>query len=125
MKRHKKKVNRQRGKRTHGGGFSKKRRGTGSRMTHRRTYTTNIAHVRKYEPERLAQKGFTSRMQRYDVINLDDVEKIAKGNEANLPGYKILGGGRASKPIKIKASAFSKKAIDKIKKIGGEAVLLK
>lgn len=124
MKRHKHKVNKNRGKRTHGHGFSKKRRGTGSRMTHRRTYTTNIAHVRKYEPERLARRGFTSAFKRPEVINLGDVDKLARENEVNLPGYKILGGGNISKPIKIKASAFSKKAEEKIKKIGGEAVQL-
>jgi len=125
MKRHKKKVNKMRGWRTHGGGFSKKRRGSGSRMTHHRTYTTNIAHVRKYEPERLSQRGFVSRFARIKAINLDDVDKKSGGmNEVDARNYKILGGGNITRPIKIKAHSFSKKALEKIKKAKGEAVCL-
>lgn len=125
MKRHKKKVAKLRGKRTHGGGFSKNRRGTGSRMTNRRTYTTNIAHVRKYQPWRLVQKGFVSRFKRMKAVNLNDICKTSDGKEISLPECKVLGGGELSRPIIIKAGAFSKKALEKIKKSGGEAVLIK
>jgi ribosomal protein L18E len=126
MKRHKKKIGKLRGKRTHGGGFSKRRRGKGSRMTHHRTWTTNIAHVRKYEPWRFTQKGFVPLEKKLTGINIGDVEKLSKENEIDVTkfGYgKVLGGGKISKPLKIKALKFSEKALKKLKEIGGEAVV--
>lgn len=126
MRRHKKKIYRMRGKRTHGAGSSKNRRGKGSRMTHRRTFTTNIAHVRKYEPWRINKVGFVSIHKKGAGINLNDLEKhIGKENEIDVTklGFsKVLGGGMLSRPLKIKAHLFSKKAKEKIQKAGGEAV---
>lgn len=126
MKRHRKKISKLRGHRTHGGGFSKNRRGTGSRCTHRRTWTTNAAHMRKYEPERMHQKGFFTPALKNAVINLGDVQKLAAGkNEIDLSlfGYdKVLSGGTLTKPLTIKAKSFSKKAAEKIEERGGKAV---
>lgn len=126
MKRHRKKVGKLRGHRTHGAGFSKRRRGKGTRMTHHRTWTTNIAHVRKYEPERLSQRGFYSLLRPGRAINLDEVDKLA-GDAAEIDvaacGYaKVLGAGSLSRPLVVKAKAFSKKAREKIEKRGGKAV---
>ena len=39
-------------------------------------------------------------------------------------GYKVLSSGMLTRPAVIKASAFSKKAEEKIKNAGGEAVKL-
>jgi large subunit ribosomal protein L15 len=124
MRRHKKKIGRMRGKRTHGAGASKNRRGTGSRMTHRRTFGTNIAHVRKYEPWRINIRGFVSLYDKNKAINLDEVAKMGdKEVDLTKLGYgKVLGGGSLSKPLKIKAHLFSKKAKEKIQKAGGEAI---
>ena len=69
MRRHRGKIYRMRGKRTHGGGASKNRRGKGSRMTHKRTFSTNIAHVRKYEPWRINKRGFVSLYKKDKAIN--------------------------------------------------------
>ena len=38
-----------------------------------------------------------------------------------LRGYKVLGGGMLARPITVKASGFSKKAMEKIKQAGGQA----
>lgn len=124
MRRHKKKIYRMRGKRTHGAGASKNRRGKGSRMTHRRTFTTNIAHVRKYEPWRINKRGFVSLYKKGKGINLDEINRLAdKEIDVTTLGYaKVLGGGALTRPIKIKAHSFSKKAKEKIEKAGGEAI---
>ncbi len=124
MRKHKKKIGGLRGKRTHGAGSSKNRRGKGSRMTHKRTFGTNIAHVRKYEPWRINKKGFVSLYKKDKAINLDEIDKMT-GNEIDITtlGFdKVLGGGDLSRPLKIKAHSFSKKAKERIEKAGGEAI---
>jgi large subunit ribosomal protein L15 len=40
-----------------------------------------------------------------------------------LKGYKILGNGELTRPLTIYASAFSKGALEKIKKAGGKAIV--
>ena len=124
MRKHKKKIGRMRGKRTHGGGASKNRRGRGSRKTNKRTFTTNIAHVRKYEPWRINKKGFFSRKIREKAVNLSYINiRADKEIDVTELGFgKVLGGGNITKPLKIKAHVFSKKAKEKIEKAGGEAV---
>jgi large subunit ribosomal protein L15 len=124
MRRHKKKLGRMRGKRTHGAGASKNRRGKGSRKTNKRTFGTNIAHVRKYEPWRINIRGFVSLYDKQKAINLDEIDKMdGKEIDVTALGYgKVLGGGALSRPLKIKAHSFSTKAKEKIQKAGGEAI---
>ena len=124
MRRHRGKIYRMRGKRTHGGGASKNRRGKGSRKTNKRTFSTNIAHVRKYEPWRINKRGFVSLYKKDKGINLDEIDKLAdKEIDITTLGYgKVLGGGALSRPLKIKAHSFSKKAKERIEKAGGEAI---
>ena len=124
MRKHKKKVYRMRGKRTHGGGASKNRRGKGSRKTNKRTFTTNIAHVRKYEPWRINKRGFVSAKKKERAVNLDWLNsKADKEIDITTLGFgKVLGGGSLTRPLKIKAHTFSKKAKEKIEKAGGEAI---
>jgi len=127
MKRHKKKRPKLLGKRTHGRGRSKRGRGKGSRMTHKRTFGTNIMHTLKYEPWRLSQKCFVSLKKKMKAINLKDIEKLAEKDEVDVTkfGYgKVIGSGTLKKPLKIKARLFSKKALEKIEKAGGEAVVV-
>jgi len=124
MRRHRGKIYRMRGKRTHGGGASKNRRGKGSRMTHKRTFSTNIAHVRKYEPWRINKRGFVSIYKKDKAINISELDKLP-GKEIDITkmGFdKVLGGGALSRPLKIKAHSFSKKAKERIEKAGGEAI---
>ena len=124
MRRHKKKIGGLRGKRTHGAGCSKNRRGKGSRKTNKRTFSTNIAHVRKYEPWRINIRGFVSLYDKKKAINLDAIDKMGdKEVDVTALGYgKVLGNGVLSKPLKIKAHLFSKMAKEKIQKAGGEAI---
>ena len=124
MRRHRGKIYRMRGKRTHGCGASKNRRGKGSRKTNKRTFSTNIAHVRKYEPWRINKRGFVSLYKKDKAINLSEIDKSA-GTEIDTTkmGFdKVLGGGALSRPLKIKAHSFSKKAKERIEKAGGEAI---
>jgi large subunit ribosomal protein L15 len=124
MRKHRGKIYRMRGKRTHGAGASKNRRGKGSRKTNKRTFGTNIAHVRKYEPWRINKRGFVSLYKKDKGINLDEIDKLAdKEIDITTLGYgKVLGGGALSRPLKIKAHSFSKKAKERIQKAGGEAI---
>jgi ribosomal protein L18E len=127
MKKHKKKIGRLRGHRTHGGGFSKKRRGTGSRKTNRRTFSCNISHVRKYEPWRINIRGFHALGKTVKAINIKDVLKLSNENEIDVTqhGYgKVLGAGQLKKPVTIKAYCFSGSAKQKIESAGGKAVII-
>lgn len=128
MKRHKKKNKKLAGKRTFGRGISKRGRGKGSRMGRGsvKVGKRNFMHIVKYEPERFGKKGFVSLKKKAKGINLRDVPKLSDKDEIDITkfGYgKVLGGGELSKPLKIKAWSFSKKAEEKIKKSGGEAIV--
>jgi large subunit ribosomal protein L15 len=112
------------GTRRWGAGNIKNRRGSGSRGgVGRAGKKHKFTRIVKYERERLRKKGFSPyRKEHLAVINLDDVSKAAQGkNEVELAGYKVLGGGRLSGPINVKASGFSKNASEKIKQAGGQA----
>lgn len=127
-----KKIVKLRGSRTHGYGSAKKHRGKGSKggkgmagtKDHKKLY------ILKYMPNRLGKKGFKSLYKRRvkskpKVINLKDIEKIAektKSKEIDLAkmGYdKLLGSGNITKPLTIKVNLFTKRAEEKIRKLGG------
>jgi len=115
------------GSRRWGGGNIKNRRGSGSRGgVGRAGKKHKFTRIVKYEQDRLHHRGFSPyRKVKMDVINLDSISKAAKGNkELELKGYKVLSSGSLTSPITVKASAFSKKAMDKIKQAGGQAVTL-
>jgi large subunit ribosomal protein L15 len=86
---------------------------------------------------RLPKKGFTN-IFRVDflVVNLRDLANVAS-NEIDIVSLKkcgilkgkasklkVLGGGELSKPLVIKATAFTASALKKIEKAGGQAVTL-
>ena len=52
-----------------------------------------------------------------DLLNEKGLVKIVKGSV----GLKILGNGELSKPLTVKAQAFSAKAKETIEKVGGKA----
>ncbi len=112
------------GNRRWGAGNIKNNRGSGDRggvgkagRKHKWTY------IVKYAPDTIGKKGFARVKVRMKEVNLDYInEKFGNEKEVNLYGYKVLGGGNLSKPLIIKASDFSRIALEKIKKVGGEAV---
>ena len=89
---------------------------------------------------RLPKRGFTSRLKiKYQIINIRTLDglkestvtpqklkelKIVKNIDRGR-GVKVLGEGELSRPMTIKAHAFSGKAIEKIKKAGGKVEILK
>jgi large subunit ribosomal protein L15 len=115
------------GSRSWGAGNIKNRRGSGSRGgVGRAGKKHKFTRLVKYEPERIRKKGFSPwNSKKLDVLGLDSVSRIASGKqEVEFSGYKILSNGSLNSPIRIKATAFSKKAVEKIKQAGGEAVKL-
>jgi large subunit ribosomal protein L15 len=91
---------------------------------------------------RIPKRGFnnSSFSTDYVVVNLSDLERvfdngaqvtkdllIAKGfcKGYRKPLVKILGNGELSKKLIIYGDAFSKSAIEKIKRVGGEVHLIK
>ncbi len=87
---------------------------------------------------RLPKRGFTNIFKtEYNVINVSDLEKLdlteitvkdlfacrlAKNKRA---GVKVLGNGELKRKVKVHAHHFSKSALEKIAKAGGEAIVLK
>ncbi len=115
------------GARRWGAGNIKNRRGSGSRGgVGRAGKKHKFTRIVKYERERMHKKGFSPlNSSKLNVINLTDVSKAAQEkNEVELRGYKVLGGGLLTKPINVKASGFSKKAMERIKQAGGQATPL-
>jgi len=134
------KIRKKRGSRTCGGGSHKKRRGKGSKggtgkaggCKHKWSW------VVKYAPDRFGRRGFKvpkAVKKEHEIINLGEIEEkldkflkkgIAKEEKGklivNLDNYKVLGEGEITKPLIIKASAFSASALEKIAKAGGEAI---
>jgi large subunit ribosomal protein L15 len=129
--RHEKKNRKYHGTRSWGAGNIKNRRGAGDKggvgrggRKHKFTYLV------VYERERLHKKGFKPwKKKELKEIDLEQLNKLAiKSSEQKptieLRGYKVLGDGTIEKSVVVKADAFSKRAIEKIKSVGGEALLL-
>ena len=129
--RHEKKNRKYHGTRSWGAGNIKNRRGAGDKggvgrggRKHKFTYLV------VYERERLHKKGFKPwKKKELKEIDLEQLNKLAiKSSEQKptieLRGYKVLGDGNIEKSVVVKANAFSKRAIEKIKSVGGEALLL-
>ena len=88
---------------------------------------------------RIPKRGFTSRFKKvYQILNLAHLARFKENSvvgpaelfkeglikDENKP-VKILGDAEISKPITIKAHAFSHSAIEKIKQAGGIAEIIK
>ncbi len=84
---------------------------------------------------RVPKRGFNNYTKKeYQIVNLSLFEKLglpevgpellrekgAIGHDDRL--VKVLGSGDITKAVKVTADAFSKTAIEKIKKAGGEAI---
>lgn len=86
---------------------------------------------------KLPRRGFNNAnfKKQYSIINLSDLNKfeansvvdanalIEKGIFSKIEEYgvKVLGNGNIDKALTIKASKFSKSALEKIEKAGGKA----
>jgi large subunit ribosomal protein L15 len=86
---------------------------------------------------RLPKRGFTNIFKKqYAVVNLGRLEKLE--GDSFTPdrlvelgvvrklgdGVKILGAGELTRKIRVEAHLFSRSAIDKIQKAGGEAAVI-
>ncbi len=120
------------GSRRWGRGNIKNGRGAGDRggvgkggKKHNFTYLTAKA------PELISRpKGFVNpRSKKLKEITLDQINKIIlndnqSNNELEFKNSKVLSNGNIDKPLIIKASKFSKQAIEKIKNKGGQAIII-
>ena len=84
---------------------------------------------------RIPKRGFTfTPKAKFEIVSLETLNHFAAGTEitpkslkeANIlkkkePLVKILGDGELKHPLRIHAHAFSKSALEKIKKAGGSA----
>ena len=133
---------------------SKKRIGRGPGSGHGKTSTrgnkgqgsrSGYSSLRVFEGgqmplvRRIPKRGFHNRFaQTVTVVNLGDLDaKFTSGEEVNPEtlkakslakgGYdvlKVLGDGELTKNLKISAHRFSRSALEKIEKAGGQAVVL-
>ena len=140
-----KKIRKQRGSRSVGGGCTKKRRGAGHRGG--RGLAGGNKHLKTWmvinDPNHFGKYGFKrpqKTIQKFNPINLstinDNVEKyldaeIATKEDGQIViditelGYnKVLGKGSLSEAMTIKAPQFSKSAIAKIEEAGGVAEII-
>lgn len=83
-------------------------------------------------------KGFkNTRKKVYSILNLNDLEKFEQGEVVDFEKFKqagllikktslvkVLGDGKITKELTVKANSFSKQAKEKIEKAGGKAVVV-
>ena len=131
--------NRKRVGRGHGSGLGRTA-GRGEKGYHSRSGSKNRSWFEGGQMplhRRLPKRGFSNYLFRkqYQIVNLRDIDALNL-EEINskklfdnglirsfLQPVKVLGDGDVSKAIKIKATTFSKSAILKIEKAGGEVEL--
>ena len=83
---------------------------------------------------RIPKRGFTfTPRPKYDIVSLESLNRFASGAEVtpeslakvrlvrNDRKVKVLGDGQLKHPLTIHAHAFSRSALEKIKKAGGSA----
>lgn len=124
-----KKVSRMRGSTTHGRGAMKKARGSGHRGgvgmagTGKRADHKKSLILQTYE-RYFGSVGLKPKPKNYEVINVSDLELMAKGKkELNLSNYKILGNGEIKVALTINAQSASGVAMEKIKAAGGKIII--
>lgn len=132
----------QRGSHTHGWGSKKKHRGSGNRGGKGMAGTGKRADSKKpsiWKEEYFGKHGFVSRFADVKAVNVEfidqNIEKFVKletarhndgtylVNISELGFGKLLGKGKVTKKLVIKADLASLKAIEAVKAAGGEVVL--
>ncbi len=140
MQKKKRKVQRQRGSKTHGWGSMKKHRGAGHRGGRGNAGTGKRGDAKKpsyWRDER--KKGFVSLAAEVRTINVAElerrIERLVSAKQATLEkdlyvvdltrlGYgKLLGSGNVKHKYKVTVKASSEGAVQKIKEAGGDVVL--
>ena len=139
------KIRKKRGTRTCGGGHHNKNRGAGNRGGvgmaggHKGKWTWII----KFDPDHFGRSGFDlprATKNVYSAINVGDIDenidrlleegvaKKVKGkisiDVTKLNFEKVLGRGKVSNALSIRAHSFSSSAVKKIEASGGEAVTI-
>jgi len=139
------KMRKKRGSRTMGRGSHKKARGSGNRGgkgmagLHKGKWTWVI----KYAPDHFGRRGFKlpeEVRQSFATINVGELDELAeellaKGiarqekdrievDVSRLGVEKVLGSGKVTRALVVRAKKFSSKAVEKITQAGGEAVVL-
>ncbi|MEM2948371.1 MAG: uL15 family ribosomal protein [Candidatus Anstonellales archaeon] len=135
-RRYRKKKIKMRGKRTHGGGNVKNRRGAGNRGGKGRAgiWKHRFSSLTAAGIE-IGKRGFSREKIKKDVrtINVGEIERYALAGELKKENNmyvfdfngKVLGGGQLTLPILVRAKSFSKKAEKKLADVGGKAEVLK
>ncbi|MFQ5815130.1 MAG: uL15 family ribosomal protein [Candidatus Hydrothermarchaeaceae archaeon] len=142
------KMRKKRGSRTCGQGYNKRgagsRGGTGMGGTLKGKWTWVI----KNDPKRFGRRGFDvpAAVKRVvNTLNVGEIEEMASkvaiaGKGESFPGLsreknkiivdvtqldydKVLGKGKITRPVVVKAKGFTKSAEEKIKGAGGETIL--
>jgi len=109
-------------KKKHRGGGSRGGRGKAGWHKYKWSYTTS------FEPEHFKKPSMKPKPKILESINLWQISDVALKNnlkEISLHNYKVLSTGKLALPVVIKASAFSKKAAEKIQAAGGKAEIVK
>jgi large subunit ribosomal protein L15 len=126
------KIRKTRGSRTQGYGRVGQHRDSGSKGQRKVGRHKHLwSYVVTHEPDYFGKRGFTSPQslrQREKTINLKELSEIIhtsnhEKHEINLTalGYtKLLGSGKITKPLSIYVNSYSKSAVEKVKKAGGE-----
>ena len=128
--RFRKKVRKMRGSHTHGWGAKKKHRGTGSqsgRGGSSKFYSRKTSAI--LEKQITGKKGFVSlsktEVKTIDVQDLDQLARSRNVKEVDVTAMgfgKVLGSGKITIPLVVKAKSFSAGAKSKIEAAGGKAV---
>lgn len=133
------KVRKLRGSRTHGWGRKGQHRKSGGRGGFGRAglHKHKWSWVLRYEPDYFGKKGFRSPNPKFvRAVNVGDLEGLAKRGglqrRQGLPtldlvqmGYeKLLGSGRVSMPLIVKAPRATELAIAKVEGAGGKVELV-
>ena len=116
-----------RGSKWYGWGSKKKHRGSGSRGGH--GFAGSLGHnriwVQQNYPDHIGKDGFArpqKAIKEVRIINVCDLERLAKGNTVNLTemGYgKLLAKGKVTKALKVTVASCTPSAKGKIEKAGG------
>jgi len=133
------KIRKKRGSRTHGFGRVGQHRGGGMRGGHGKAgfHKHKWTYVIKYEPDYFGKKGFTSPKnlkRKVNVINVGVLDELAEKLSTEKEGKlfidlesfgctKLLGAGKVTKPLIVKAPSCSKSAAQKIREAGGQVLL--
>lgn len=135
MARQKKRNRKFNGSRNHGKGNAKNRRGKGGKGGWGRAgmHKHRFSYMTVYERDNMAHGGrfgfAPARPSRLKTVNLYEIAQLAaagklqkrEGKDCFEFEGKVLGTGSITKPVAVKAMAFSSGAVEKIKAAGGSA----